>query len=51
MNLLKGFNGRGAMFGPAAGRGIVELTLDDGYKTIDFSRNIVNIILNLKYKT
>jgi len=26
------------MFGPAAGRGIAELTLDDGYKTIDFSR-------------
>lgn len=36
--IATGFNGRGAMFGPAAGRGIAELTLDDGYKTIDFSR-------------
>ena len=37
--MATGFNGRGAMYGPAVGRAITELILDDGYETIDFSRN------------
>jgi len=36
--MATGFNGRGAMYGPAVGRAITELILDDGYETIDFSR-------------
>ena len=36
--MATGFNGRGAMYAPAVGRGMTELLLDDGYTTIDFSR-------------
>ena len=36
--MATGFNGRGPTYGPAVGRGIAELLLDDGYQTIDFSR-------------
>ena len=43
--MATGFNGRGAMYGPAVGRGIVELLLDDGYTTIDFSRCTVKMKL------
>ena len=43
--MATGFNGRGATYGPAVGRGIAELVLDDGYQTIDFSRYSPNIHL------
>jgi len=44
--MATGFNGRGSMFGPAVARGIVEFSLDDGYKSIDFSRFSFDRFLN-----
>jgi len=45
--MATGFNGRGSMFAPAVGRACMELLLDDGYKTIDFSRFCFDRFLNL----
>lgn len=47
IHMATGFNGRGSMFAPAVGRAITELVLDDGYKTIDFSRFCFDRFLNL----
>jgi len=44
--MATGFNGRGPMYAPAVARGIVELLLDDGYTTIDFSRFSFDRFLN-----